>query len=490
MSTKELIVFSEPQQQAILGHALQQPAIWDLLLEFGVNDKWFEGTLYDAYVKLAEFKKDFERLPLSIDEILDFVGDDLLKGAIKRTLTKCVNLKTRYPWDGLEKKLVGWAKSRLVFTTTKALQEKFNNGKHEEAYDLVEKSAIDLQRIDSMAGLEPDGFVSAAERVKEEAKGREEDSIRKINFSIPYLQDITGGIMPTEVVLWGATSGAGKTEAGKIQAAYTAKTLKEPVHYFALEAEPLEIERRIKYGLLAQRYKKDHVAIPSGMLTYKEFRHNHLNEEFKPYEKEVEDVFTNDYSTLYTYYRKRGDFGVEQLEREMWKLKGRSRLIVLDHIHFLDLAGDNETKEMTHLIKNIRQMTVSLEIPIIIIAHITEKGVKHQELLPRREDFYGASNLFKTATYAIMMAPAHGLVSSDSRAFGAPTFMKVTKSRIDNAAQYYPGISFFSPYVSDYTPYYSVGKLDKGNKKWRSLKGDLPKWVNIEKNVVDVSDIE
>jgi replicative DNA helicase len=491
MSVRELLAFSENQQQAVIGHCLQHPAIWDILQEFNVNDKWLSsGALSDVYNKLAAFKAEYSRLPLSIDEIVDYVSDELLKGAIKRTLAKCVESRKKHPWDTLEKKIVGWAKSRLIFTATKEIAQKYDEGKHEEAMVLVQKSAVELQRIESVAGLEPDGFVSAAERIKDEAMGREEDEKRTIKYSIPYLQDVTGGILPTEVVLWGATSGAGKTEAGKIQVAYSARTLQEPVHYFALEAEPLEIERRIKYGMMGRRYREAHAGIPQGLISYKNWRQNRLNTEFAPYEKEVEAEFSKDYKTLNTYYRKRGDFGIAQLERELWKLKGQSRLAVIDHIHFLDLDGTNEVKELSDLIKKIRQMSAVLGFPIIMIAHITEKGVKHNELIPRKEDFYSASNLFKTSTTAIMMAPCRGLVSSDSRSFGIPTFMRVVKGRIDNAMQHFPGISFFNTYTSDYSDFYSVGKLDKGNKKWVALKGDLPSWVDIEHNICDVSDIE
>jgi hypothetical protein len=32
--------------------------------------------------------------------------------------------------------------------------------------------------------------------------------------------------------------------------------------------------------------------------------------------------------------------------------------------------------------------------------------------------------------------------------------------------------------------------MEKGNKKWKAIKGELPSWVNIEKCVTDVNDIE
>jgi hypothetical protein len=388
MDTSEILVFSETQQAAVIGHALQHPKIFDTLDEFKIDGKWFvSNTLVDLYNQIATFKETFKRTPVSVDEIVDFVVDDMQKGAIKRTVEQCVNAKKRHPWDTLETKLVGWAKSRLIFVATKELVEKFNAGKHDDAYRLWQQGATGLQKIESFTGLEPDGFISSAQRVKGEGKRREIDAARTVPYAFTYLQDMTYGMLPTDIVLCGGTSGSGKTEWGRIQASYTAKTTQEPVHYFALEAEPDEIERRIKYNLLAQHYKADHQIIPRGMICYKNFRKNRLQEEFAPYESAVEAQFEKDYSTLNTYYRTRGDFGIDQLEREMWTLKGKSRLIVLDHIHFLDL-GENETRELTYLIKQIRSMSQILEIPIILLAHITEKGIKTQELIPTRDLHY------------------------------------------------------------------------------------------------------
>ena len=493
MPTKELLAFSEYQQQAVVGHLLQQHNIWEVLEEFGVNEKWLaEGALADFWHQLELFKKQYDRLPLSSDEIVDFVLDPQLKGATQRTITKCVEAKKKHPWDALSKKLTGWAKSRVTFTATKELVEKFNAGKHEEAYQLFDKSSLDLQRIDCFSGFEQDGFVPANIRIKGEKERRALDAQRVIKYSIPYLQDITGGMLPTEVVLWGATSGAGKTEAAKLQAAYTAKTLKEPVHYFALEAEPEEIERRIKYGIMGREYKNTHQGVPSGLITYQNYRQNRLIEELdEPYGKLAEDEFDKNYSTLNVYYRKKNEFGPDKLEKELWKLKGKSRLIILDHVHYLDLEDDkNETEAMSKLMKRIRGMGQVLEIPIILIAHLPEKGNHHGDLIPRKDDYYGASNLFKVATTAIMMAPARKVSSTDSKAFGVPTFMKIVKGRLNNAAQYYPGISFFNTFTSDYTPFYAVGKIENGGKKWVPLKGELPSWVNIDAYCSDINEID
>ena len=488
--SEESLIFSEFQQHAVVGHALQQPNIWNLLKEMGVDAAWFvSAALSDTWKHLENFKNAFNRLPLSVDELADSVKDELLQGALKRSIAKCVDAKKRHPWDVLEKKLVDWAKARAVFVGSKQIATLWNDGKQADAYKLLQDTATQLENIEAAAGLEPDGFMSAADRVKQEEEARNMDSKNIIKWAVPYLQDSMGGLLPTDVALIGATSGAGKTELGKLQAQKTASE-GFPVHYFALEAEPFEIERRIKYGMLGQYYKFDHPGTPEGMISYRRFRHSELQQEFAPYVDKVHEEFDTKYKTLYTYYRKRGDFGIRQLDREIAKLKGKSRLVVLDHIHFMDMETDNETREMSLLIKRIRQISMGLSIPMVIIAHINKAGNRYGGLVPDKEDFYGAGNLFKTATVAVMMAPARGMVTADSRAVGKPTFMRPVKVRVDNSSLWTPGISFFNSWTLDYSPYYSVGRFDKGGRRWSSMKGDLPYWVNIENNIVDISDIE
>lgn len=490
MADESLLVFSESQQLAVVGHALQNPKIWDILDDIGVDEKWMvTNALADCYKQISGFRETYERSPKSGEELTDYITDELIKASVQRTLSKCVESKKRHAWDGLEKHLVTWAKSRHVYTSLKELADKYNEGKHQDAYSLLEKASVELQRIESCVGLEPDGFKSATERIKNHTDRRAADAAKTVPFAIKYLQDLTGGMLPTDIVLWGATSGAGKTEAAKIQAEFLARQHLD-VHYFALEAEPDEIEMRIIYGLMARMYREEHTRIPLGMISYGNWRKFRLENELGPYQKRAEEEFTQNYSTLHTYYRRRGDFGMSQMRKQMMALKDKSRLILLDHIHFLDMETDNEVREMSDLVKSVRGIAALIEVPVILVAHITEKGVKHKELVPRKEDFYGASNLFKTVTTAIMMAPVFGFTASDARALGKATFLRVVKARLDNSAQYYPGIVFFDPFTNNYTQYYSVGKFDKGNCKWSSLKGDMPYWVDMDNNVIDVSDIE
>jgi hypothetical protein len=492
MGQEDLLAFSEVQQYAILGHALQNYEIWDTLKGFGINDKWVGGALSELWKVVDNFKVTFNRNPKTTEECVSSVKDELIQGAIKRGLTKCLEEKEKYPWDGLEKKLTQYAKSRLIYVTGQAVSVAWNEGRHGEAEKLWQDAALQLQKIELIRGVEVDGFRSAADRVREELDFREADSKKTIDYALSFAQDATLGMLPTDVTLIGATSGAGKTELAKIQAAYTAEQGKQ-VHVFALEAEQYEIERRIKYGLLSRWYrdekKQKGIPIPKGMITYKNWRHNKLETELSQYEERVNEEFNKKYKTLNTYYRKANEFTIEDLDNKVLKLKGTSSLIILDHIHFFDLQSENENREMKLLIKKIKKLADSLEIPIFTIAHINKQN-KNLGLVPNKEDFMGSSDLFKVVTQCLLLAPARNAIVTDTRGKGKPTFVRFGKSRIDGSIIFDVGICFYDIYTGTYTPYYSVGRLEKGDRKWKSLKTDLPAWVDPQKNIVDISDIE
>ena len=487
--TNQLIAFSSEQQSAVVGHALKYAAIWDQLEAIKVTDKWIsDPPLADAFRHLASFNKAFKRLPASIDEAVDWCEDEIQQGALKRTLTRCVELRARFPWDALSTKLQSWSQSRLLFEVTGTMHELFNAGLHDKAGQVILDTAQKLVEIASISGLEPDGFVQSNIRSKEEKEERIEDSKHLVPYAVPFLEDMLGGIGRTEIILVGATSGAGKTEVTSIQAAHVA-SLGKRAHVFSLEAEPYEIERRLKYGYLANLYRTRTKGIKSGHITYSNFRKNRLSAEFAPYEAEIEAIFDEKYSTLHTYYKKRGDFGIRELKREIMKLKGKTDFIALDHIHFVDLEGENENRELGNVIKSLRTLSQAVEAPIWVVGHFNKEASKSGRLVPRKEAFQGTGSLYQVATTCIMLAKARGKEDLRATCSGSATYFEVSKSRLEGNCNRWCGVSMFDTYINRYTPYYAVGEITRDGKLWNNSDKDLPQWVNKEVCILGLGDL-
>lgn len=485
------LAFSEAQQAAVLGYAIKRPEIFSILEKIGVAKEWFiSNALSDLWSYTLEFRKAYKKWPLTWDEVVDAIKDeDVVKRATRRTSETCTKNQPLYQWEILEQNLLEWAKARIIHNRVVEIAQKYNDGKHDEAFDLFHEGSLDLQKQDAVVGLTADSFISSAERVRQEETERLKEHERILPYGIPYLQDALTGILPSDVVLLGADTGIGKTEAAKILAAHVAKVKQLPVHFFALEAENNEIERRIKYGLMGGWYKEEHLNIPSGMITYKNWRYNRLENEFAPYKQRAQEVFEKDYRTLHTYYACRGLFGLKDLEREIYKVKNESALIVLDHLHYMDL-GDNENLEMTRLVRGIKDMSQILRIPFILVCHIRKrdnKGVK--KLVPDLEDFHGTSNISKICTQAVMLAPAWNFSSTDSKAAGKATFVRAVKVRVDGSALYHTGVCFFDLQKSCYGDGYALGHLNREGNKWTPSFDSVPYWADRGRLVVNCGEV-
>jgi hypothetical protein len=488
----EKLIFSEEQNAAVLGHAIQRSEIFSVLENLKVTKEWFaNNALINFWSYIVEFKKAYKRPPLTWEELVDSIkDDDIVKNAAKKTADFCNKNALLHPWDVLENKLVDWAKAKITVDRVTELAQKYNEGRHEEAFQLFEDGALELQKQTAFIGLTQDSFISSSERVRMEKEQRLKEHERILPFGITYLQDCLRGILPSDVLLLCAGTGMGKTEAARILAAHIVKEINLPVHYFALEAEDNEIERRTKYGLMGGWYKDDHTNIPEGMITYANWRFNKLENEFAPYEQRAQEVFNRDYKNLKTYYACKGSFGLKGLEQEVYKIKNETACVIIDHLHYMDV-GDNENVGMTRLCMGIKEISQVLKIPFILVCHIRKNEKKYggKKLVGGIEDIHGTSNIGKICTQAVIFAPAYNFISTSPMAYGKPTFIRPIKIRVDGSAMYHTGIGFFNTYKSEYTPYYTVGHLEGGDDKWKPSFSKWPYWANRDRLITDCSEI-
>lgn len=494
MPSETPIAFSEVQQQAVLGHAICREAIFDILDALKLDESWYANQeLTDFWVFIKRFRKTYKRPPSTWDELVESIADeDLVKTAVKKTAAKCDAAALVHPWDVLETKLAEWGQAALLDSKLETLAEAYNAGKHQKAFDLLHECSHELIKVETAIGRNFSSFESVSVSGQREEFDRLAEQDRHLPFGVSFLNDCFGAILPTDVVLCGADSGVGKTETAKFLAGYVAKNKNVPVHYFALEAEKDEIARRIKFGIMGNLYRKDHEYSTPGLISYRNFRLNRINEELKPYQKIAQEILDNDYKNLHVSYgcnAPNGQFGARDLEKEIYKIRDNTALVVVDHLHYMDL-GENENLEMTNLVKNIRTMSLKFEIPFLLVCHIKKSDSRFAPLVPSKEDYHGSSNIYKVSTLAFTMSRASGYISTDSRAIGTPTFFRVTKTRIDGSGMYNCGVAFFDHFAMEYTPYYSCGHLNKKGDKWYPNTDQMPFWVNNDRLIRNCSEVE
>lgn len=318
--------------------------------------------------------------------------------------------------------------------------------------------------------LRPDGFVSASERLSGERAERMALVARELSFGVGFLDDALGGILPHDLVLLGARTGAGKTQLASLVAQSNAERGKR-VAYFALEAEPREIERRLKYRALVARYFEHGGG--SGRVSYQDWYRGRLDSVLGKYEAEAEREIAQRYRTLTTYYRGAA-FGLKNLVSLFESLEGQTDLIVLDHLHYVDVEDDEtENRGYKAIVKRARDIGLRMGVPVILVAHLKKRDRSVKAILPELDDFHGTSDITKIVTKTIVLAP--NLETGPAGALWA-TYMGTPKYRMDGSVTRYVGLLQFDARKGGYEESYALG-LARGEKFEPLDRSALPPWA-------------
>jgi replicative DNA helicase len=294
-----------------------------------------------------------------------------------------------------------------------------------------------------------------------------------LNLGLPMVDEYLLGILPTDLVVLGAASGIGKTQALLECAKYNALGGKRVV-FIALEAEQDEIEMRLKYQMLAQRYFGDPDRLRGDpYVSYRTWRLGLIDEKFQPYMADVLRLFETRYGTLSTVYSHEG-FGLADFERLLASFDSNPPdLVIVDHLHYFDTdESKSENQQLSLIIKRIRQLNLFYKIPFIVAAH-TRKGI--ESLVPSQEDFMGTSNIYKQATVCLMLAPKPD--GYHAKRGVSETLMSVVKTRTGGMGNLC-GELYFSIPNQAYSMQWSLGRLTKGRTKFEKLEEEeIPEWA-------------
>jgi len=478
--------FTKIHQQAVIGHALQDSEFVRQLDAIEVNKDWFATTsavLVELWSIFGKFRDKYKRPPtlLEFEAFVSTHGSDNT-ASLAKAASECVGIANKVGMDIIQSKLTNWAKSRLIVSQAIELSTAFNAGQYQIAYELWEQGANKLQKLDSTLGLTPDAMESMADRVSREKSERYKENLKPLAYGVNFLDDSLIQIARKDLIVIGARTGVGKTEIAKIVAKCNAERGFR-VSAFFLEAEENEIERRIKYNLLLERFLDENPGT-GDCFGYAEWRLGRYKETLDKFSDEVDEEIKKKYSTLSTYYRVRGDFDIDTLDREVMKVHKNSDLIIIDHLHYIDLDGkdSNKNDEMGKLLKKLRYLTLVLGIPILCIAHLRKGASKN--IVPELDDFHGSSEITKIATTCIMLAPCKEFVCSDpDQDISSATFIRVAKFRLDGSRTGYVGVGFYDRNRGMYSQKYSIGRLNFAETKWIPLKAMWPYW-STEANLI------
>ncbi len=315
-------------------------------------------------------------------------------------------------------------------------------------------------------------FMPSPQRIDGERWERLENGKVLLSFGVKFLDDAMGGISRRDLVLIGAKTGSGKTQLASNIAMANCRAGRR-VHYFALEAEDREIERRMKFQLLAAIYYREYVGAHI-KLRYIDWYNGRLDYVLGRFEGQADDELREVTKNLCTYYRV-DSFTSDDFARHLDAIREETDLVVLDHFHYVDSTDENENRGHKRIVKQIRDSALRAEKPVIVIGHVRKSDPRNATLVPTEEAFHGSSDIVKIATKAIMIAPDYATDTGHSNLWS--TYMQIVKCRQDSSLTRYVARINFDTKHDAYEEFYALGRLTDGGREFLGLDTDQwPTW--------------
>lgn len=232
-----------------------------------------------------------------------------------------------------------------------------------------------------------------------------ENLSKTVPYGIPFLDDATNGILPGQLIVLGAATGVGKTDALSLIA--RAAAVKAKVCFLALEAHENEIQERILYRAMADIYfklpseKKREMGV--GTLSYVDFHSGKLNKALGEFWDEAMHnamMITDNIDFVYPSQLSAEGAAIE-IER---RVDDGTRLFILDHLHHLEIDEQDEVKALKRNMKLLNLITNSRECSLLTASHL-RKGDRMRPEFPDLNDLHGSSEISKRAHVVIILGP-------------------------------------------------------------------------------------
>lgn len=301
-----------------------------------------------------------------------------------------------------------------------------------------------------------------------------------IPYGISYLDRMLHGILPDDLVLIGAPSGVGKSELVN-EIAFKAAHSGHKAVVFALEAHEGEFELRAKFKMYTKLIHQHQGPLALRDYTFLDFKLGLMKKTIEPYREVVEAAIKHT-ENLTVFYRDK-NFGIREFKQRFSGLEGKADLVVIDHLHYFDTQSDNENKEFSEIIKEIRNLNQILGIPVVVVGHLRKTDRRDKPLISGLDEFHGTSNIPKVATTIITLAQGSLLDEAgidpesviEHPSHRHTTYFRICKSRADGQVTRYIGIGTFDSQVNSYDERFVLAQLTRDEKKFRKII-TAPSW--------------
>lgn len=342
--------------------------------------------------------------------------------------------------------------------------------------ELVKSAPAPDEPMPELVGID---IGTVSQRLDGERARRLADAKKIIPLGVAFLDDSLGGLMPSDLLILTARTGAGKTQLASSIAELAALNQRRVVGFF-LEADRGEIERRMKFRALAQSYA-DGAARRSAereqhrILSFGQWMRGELDDVFGPHEESTDRALAKLMgSNLRSVYRGKS-FTLDDTERAMLAMQDHADLFVVDHLGYIDGDDKDENRAVTAIMEKLRDLVLQLHKPVLLVAHQRKEDASRPTLVPPLREILGTGNVTKIATRVVALAPAPRAKAGAWHL--APTYMQVLKDRLDGASQLVAKV-VFDKSTGTYRDSYELGiAVREGNSEdWVRIE-DRPWWA-------------
>jgi len=79
-------------------------------------------------------------------------------------------------------------------------------------------------------------------------------------------------------------------------------------------------------------------------------------------------------------------------------------LVIIDHLHYFSRVVDNQANEIGHLVREVKSLAMTFEVPIILVAHTRKRGVGESiDKEPSFDDLRDSSFIAQDADVVVML---------------------------------------------------------------------------------------
>ena len=241
-------------------------------------------------------------------------------------------------------------------------------------------------------------------------------------FGIKYLDDKLRGILRTDLILIGARTGAGKSTLAELIALHNAKKGYK-VHLFSLENFDGDVYASRVYNLYRQITRNYE-------LNQRDFACGEFDKDIAALVK-AESIAKKDFENILI---SSGDtkYNAQRICEEISKTvnENQTKLVILDHLDYIDSEGIDQNQEMTKLMSKLREIQKEFKVAIIAFSHLRKNVNKDLYAIPSIDEFIGSSNKVKQATGVILVSPDDKTNEENYGSSKKSTWMCIRKLRM------------------------------------------------------------